>query len=131
MQMTDDLIRSVVQQVLSQMGNGAAPTNGTPRARPSGTFGVYPTADAAVAGGRGGLPGVPRRPLDDRRKAVELHPQDLHRAGRGARPEELEETKIGRLDHKIEKLRDVDRRRIPGVEFLRTDDVSRRQRHRR
>src|SRR5204862_2076060 len=37
--------------------------------------------------------------------------------------EELEETKIGRLVHKIEKLV-VAADRIPGVEFLRTDAVS-------
>ena len=43
---------------------------------------------------------------------------------------ELEETKIGRLDHKIEKL-ERHRRRIPGVEFLRTDASQRRPRPRR
>src|SRR5204863_7506054 len=37
--------------------------------------------------------------------------------------EEMEETKIGRLIHKIEKLK-VTAERIPGVEFLRTEAVS-------
>src|SRR5204863_7147806 len=37
--------------------------------------------------------------------------------------EELEETKIGRLAHKVEKLR-VIADRIPGVEFLRTEAFS-------
>ena len=36
---------------------------------------------------------------------------------------ELEETKIGRLDHKIEKLKIVGEK-IPGVEFLQTDAFS-------
>jgi len=35
---------------------------------------------------------------------------------------ELEETKIGRLDHKIEKLKII--KLVPGTEFLRTDAVS-------
>ena len=34
---------------------------------------------------------------------------------------ELDETKIGRLDHKIAKLRDAIPM-VPGVEFLRTDN---------
>src|SRR5260370_29703138 len=37
--------------------------------------------------------------------------------------EEFEETKIGRLAHKIEKLQVIGDR-IPGVEFLRTDSLS-------
>jgi aldehyde dehydrogenase len=52
MQTTEDLIRSVVQQVLSQMGGVAVspPTNGmAARAGAGSTLGVYPTADAAVA----------------------------------------------------------------------------------
>ena len=36
---------------------------------------------------------------------------------------ELEETKIGRLDHKIDKLRNAIAR-VPGVEYLRTDNDS-------
>ena len=36
---------------------------------------------------------------------------------------ELEETKIGRLDHKIGKLREAIPQ-VPGVEYLRTDNVS-------
>mgnify|MGYP002528101499 CR=1 FL=1 len=35
---------------------------------------------------------------------------------------ELEETKIGRLDHKIEKLQII--RNVPGVEWLRPDGLS-------
>ena len=36
MQMTEDLIRNVVQEVLSQMGNGAVPTNGKAAAQLGG-----------------------------------------------------------------------------------------------
>jgi aldehyde dehydrogenase len=45
MEMTEDLIRNVIQQVLSQMGTG---TNGS-SPKPSGKDGVYPTADAGRA----------------------------------------------------------------------------------
>ena len=63
------------------------------------------------------------RGLDDRRKAVDcirkICTEQAEQLGR----EELEETKIGRLEHKIEKLK-VIADRIPGVEFLRTEAFS-------
>src|SRR3954471_24688456 len=122
MQLTEDLIRSVVQQVLSQMGGPSAPTNGSAR-RPSGQFGVYPTADAAVSAAEAAFQVYRRRPLEDRRKAVEavrsICVEQAEELGRM----ELEETKIGRLDHKIAKLRDAIPR-VPGVEYLRTDNWS-------
>ena len=69
MQMTEDLIRSVVQQVLTQMGSVAAPvTNGQaglgePRRLPHGGPAVA-AADAAFQAFR-------TRPLGDRAKAVD------------------------------------------------------------
>jgi aldehyde dehydrogenase len=123
MQMTEDLIRSVVEQVLSQMGGAAAATNGKAGAKPSGQFGVYPTADAAVNAAQQAFEAFRTRPLGDRKKAVDViraicveQAEELGRA-------ELEETKIGRLDHKIAKLRDAIPR-VPGVEYLRTENVS-------
>lgn len=120
MQTTEDLIRSVVQQVLSQMGS-AAPTNGSARA--SGTYGVYPTADAAVAAAEAAFQQFRTRPLGDRQKAVDcirrICVENAEELGRA----ELEETKIGRLDHKIAKLRDAILK-VPGVEYLRTENVS-------
>ena len=53
MEMTEDLIRNVIQQVLTQMGSGGQATNGS-AAKPSGKDGVYPTADAAVNDDRRG-----------------------------------------------------------------------------
>ena len=124
MQMTEDLIRNVVQQVLSQMGNGAAPTNGKAHAPAVGDAGRLPDGRRRRRGGRGGLPGVPRRgrsptarrPSSCIRKICVEQAEELGRM-------ELEETKIGRLDHKIAKLRDAIPL-VPGVEYLRTDNVS-------
>ena len=65
--MTEDLIRSVVQQVLSQMGNGAAPSNGKPKA--SGNLGVFATADDAVLAADAAFRAFRNRPLEDRKKA--------------------------------------------------------------
>jgi aldehyde dehydrogenase len=124
MQMTEDLIRSVVQQVLSQMGSGAsaAASNGV-KPRTSGTNGVYPSADEAVAAAEAAFQVYRKRPLADRKKAVDcvrsICVEQAEELGRL----ELEETRIGRLDHKIDKLRDAIPR-VPGVEYLRTENDS-------
>jgi aldehyde dehydrogenase len=123
MQLTEDLIRSVVQQVLSQMGGVAAASNGSAHAGPSGKYGVYPTADAAVTAAEKAFQAFRTRPLADRKKAVDcirtICAEQAEELGRM----ELEETKVGRLDHKIEKLK-VASERVPGVEYLRTENWS-------
>ncbi len=116
--MSEDLIRSVVQEILAQMGGNtgvAAPS--------SGKDGVYPTADAAVQASNAAFQAFRTRPLADRAKAVEVikticvdQAEELGRM-------ELDETGIGRLDHKIAKLRDAIPQ-APGVEFLRTENFS-------
>jgi aldehyde dehydrogenase len=119
MQVTDDLIRSVVSQVLAQMNNGrAAPTNGRSRA-----WGVYQNVDEAVAAAVESQRLFERRSLEDRRQAVACIRRICSDRAEELGREELEETRIGRLPHKIEKLK-VIADRIPGVEFLRTDAFS-------
>jgi len=122
MQMTEDLIKSVVQQVLSQMG-APARSNGHIRARPGGDLGVFATVDDAVSAASAAFQIFRARPLADRKQAVELVRsicvQNAEELGRL----ELEETRIGRLDHKIEKLRNAIAV-VPGVEALRTDNAT-------
>ena len=126
MEMTEDLIKSVIQQVLSQMGNGqttgAANANGS-GSKPAGKDGVYPTADAAVTAAGAAFEVYRKRPLACRTKAVAairtICVEQSEELGRM----ELDETGIGRLDHKIAKLRDAIPR-APGVEYLRTDNWS-------
>ncbi|HEV3122587.1 MAG TPA: aldehyde dehydrogenase [Isosphaeraceae bacterium] len=119
MQLNEDLIRSVVHEVLAQMGGPAlGSANGDAR-RPAASLGVFPTVDAAVAAAEAAFQEFRTRPLADRNKAVEcikrICVEEADELGRA----ELEETKIGRLDHKIEKLR-VAIPLVPGVEYLRT-----------
>src|SRR5262245_38424487 len=122
MQVTDDLVRSVVMEVLSQVKNrGGLPavkTNGAARA-----WGVYKDAAAAIAAAALAQREFERRGLDDRRKAVDCIRKICKEQADTLGREELEETKIGRLVHKIEKLHAV-ADRIPGVEWLRTEAYS-------
>ena len=117
MQLTEDLIRNVVQQVLSQMGGAGTPVNG--HGRSSGTWGVFSTVDQAVAAAEDAFQTFRKRPLADRDKAVSLIKQICVENAEELGRNELEETKIGRLDHKIAKL-NVSIPAIPGVEDLRT-----------
>src|SRR5579883_3024395 len=120
MQVTDELVRGVIQQVLAQMRNGQAASIRNGHATQRGVFG---DVESAVAAAREAQREFEARGLEDRRKAVacirKICTDQAETLGR----EELEETKIGRLPHKIEKLK-VIADRIPGVEFLRTDAFS-------
>ncbi len=122
MQVTDELISGVVRQVLAQVRNSTPPAGGSRNGAAAGA-GVFSDVDAAVQAAARAQREFEVRGLDDRRKAVacvrKICSEQAAQLGR----EELEETKIGRLVHKIEKLT-VIADRIPGVEFLRTDAFS-------
>src|SRR5262249_39694402 len=116
---TDELIRSVVQEVLAHMRNGrAAPSNGKTRA-----WGVFDDVNAAVAAAAAAQSQFEKRGLDDRRKAIDRIRRICIDQADGPCREELEGTKIGRLDHKIEKMKVVGEN-TPGVEFLKTEAFS-------
>jgi aldehyde dehydrogenase len=119
MHVTDELIRTVVKEVLSHMRNGhAAPTNGKAR-----HWGVFDDVDSAVAAATEAQQQFEARGLDDRRKAVACIRRICIDQAETLGREEFEETRIGRLKHKVEKLV-VAGEKIPGVEFLRTEAYS-------
>src|SRR5438067_434610 len=69
-----------------------------------GAWGVFKDVNAAVEAATAAQQEFARRGLEDRRKAVAcIRKICVEQAGPLGR-EELEETKIGRLDHKVEKL---------------------------
>ena len=119
MQATESAIRQVVQEVLSQLGR--SPYVASAGKSQNGSWGVFKTVDQAVEAANDAFKKLSERGLEDRRKAIncvrritEEQAEELGRA-------EMEETKIGRLDHKIEKLKIV--KLVPGVEFLKTDCI--------
>ena len=120
MQVTDDLVRSVVQRVLAQI---SAPSGSSASAVKAGSDGIFSDVESAVAASVAAQRTFERRGLEDRRKALAcIRKICLERADELGR-EEMEETKIGKLPHKIEKLKLI-ADRIPGVEFLKTDVFS-------
>ncbi len=121
MQVTDELVRSVVQQVLAQIKvPGAAMSNASTKL---GTDGVFADVESAVAAAMLAQRTFERRGLEDRRKAVACVRKICFERADELGREELEETKIGKLAHKIEKLKLI-ADRIPGVEFLKTEAFS-------
>src|ERR1700683_5350984 len=118
-QANEQAIRQVVQEVLAQLGRRTG-GNGAPHR--NGDWGVFRTVDDAVAAATAGFEKLRQASMADRAKAIEcvyrLCDEQAEELGRL----ELEETKIGRLDHKIEKLQIV--KLVPGIEFLRCDAAS-------
>src|SRR5262245_42711821 len=123
MQINETLIRNVVAQVLAEVGRGGA--NGAPVAGKSfaGRNGVFTCPDEAVAAARDAFEQLQERSIEDRKRII----QHIRRISIDQCVElgtmEMEETKIGRLEHKIEKLKTLGER-TPGVEFLRSEVYS-------
>jgi len=135
--LNETLIRDVVAEVLGRLGNSAAPAK--PAAAPvpapacgcngqshsaaapalRGRYGVYQDANEACAAAQEAFLQLKAQGVATRRK-IEHIVKTL--AGTNAETWgklEFEETKIGRLDHKIAKLQII--KLVPGVDFLRPD----------
>ncbi len=116
----ETLIRSVVEQVLSRMGGMVPPSsNGSNQGR----FGLFTDVPSAVAAAREAFERLSGMTIEDRRRII----QHIRRISIEQCVElgtmEMEETKIGRLQHKIEKLKTLGERAL-GVEFLRSEVFS-------
>lgn len=119
-QANEQAIRTVVQEVLAQLGKRSA--NGSSTSADSSDWGVCSSVDQAVQVAQVGFEQLSNASLEDRKKAIECVRQICDTQAEELGRLEFEETKIGRLDHKIEKLQII--KLVPGTEFLRTDAVS-------
>jgi len=123
MQISEELIRNLVSQVIQEVrGNTAGASTGSSSSA-NGRYGQFTCADKAVAAARQAFEELRRRPMEDRKKAIE----HIRRISISQAVElgtmEMNETKIGRLEHKIAKLETLGRR-APGTEFLTTQAYS-------
>ena len=119
MQIDESMIRNVVAQVLSEVGQSAHIGGGGY----SGRHGVFQDANEAVAAAREAFEQLSERGLEDRKRIID----HIRRISIDQCVElgtmEMDETKIGRLEHKIEKLKTLGMQ-TPGVEFLRSEVFS-------
>jgi aldehyde dehydrogenase len=139
----ETLIREVVAEVLGRLGGPApapitasspapAPKTdcgcggkgaaGTGRPALRGKFGVFEDAHEACAAAHEAFLQLQKAGMAARQKIVEIVKTLAEANAETWGRIELEETKIGRLDHKIEKLKII--KLVPGVEWLRPDGRS-------
>ena len=131
------LIRDVIEDVLGRLGGSPAIVTAAPAAKPAGDngscgcqakasggrdFGVFQTADEACVAAAKAFQQLRGQGVEARRRIVEIVKSLCEDNDEEWGRIELEETKIGRLDHKIEKLQII--RNVPGVEWLRPDGLS-------
>ena len=119
MQISESLIRDVVQNVLAQVGTPApVAAKGYER-----RHGVFQCPDEAVAAAREAFEQLSARTIEDRKRIID----HIRRISFDQCVElgtmEMNETQIGRLDHKIAKLKTLGER-SPGVEFMRSEVFS-------
>jgi aldehyde dehydrogenase len=124
MTVSQDLIAEIAREVVSRLQGRAQPApvfapEAQPAAAPAVGDGVFATVDEAVRAAAGAQQRVAAMSLEDRGRIVGI----IRRLCEENAPEwarmELDETKLGRLDHKIEKLKNV--RNVLGVEAMRSE----------
>ncbi len=119
MQIDEALIRSVVAQVLAEVGRIPSVSSTSYEGR----HGIFDDANEAIAAATEAYEQLRERSMEDRKRII----SHIRRIAIDQCVElgtmEMNETKIGRLEHKIEKLKTLGDR-SPGVEFLRSEVFS-------
>jgi len=118
---SEQTIRNVVQEVLAQLSKSKSFGGDSSKAQ-NGDWGVFKTVDEAVAAANDGYKKLNSVPLSERAKCIEIVKAMCFDQAEELGKAEFAETKIGRLDHKIEKLQII--KRVPGMEWLKCDAVS-------
>ena len=146
--LNETLIRDVVAEVLGKLGGTSTATSkpATPKPAPPapapkandcgcnakkvsaaevplrGKFGVFQDANEACAAAQEAYLQLKQKGMAARRKIEEIIKSLAEKNAESWGKIEFEETKIGRLDHKIAKLQII--KLVPGVDWLRPDGRS-------
>jgi aldehyde dehydrogenase len=125
-QINEALIRGIVEEVLQRLGKPVTPATQTVSGAPAvkkasspgfrGKFGVFQDVNEACEAAYEAYLQLSEQGVAGRIKIVETVKEVCYSKAEEWGKLELDETKIGRLDHKIEKLKGL--RDVPGVEFL-------------
>jgi len=144
--LNENLIRDVVTEVMERLNGSPAPARVSPVPTPSapsapssscgcehkgksrpapalrGKFGVFSDANEACAAAQESFLQLKEKGIAGRRKIEEIVKTLAEKNAEVWGKLELDETKIGRLDHKIAKLQII--KLVPGVDWLRPDGRS-------
>jgi aldehyde dehydrogenase len=119
MQIDEALIRDVVAQVLAEVSRApATATSGF-----AGRFGIFYDANEAVAAARQAFEQLSEQGMEQRKQIIDIIRRIAIDQSVELGTMEMNETQIGRLEHKIEKLKTLGER-TPGVEFMRSEVFS-------
>ncbi|MGB7342608.1 MAG: aldehyde dehydrogenase family protein [Pirellulaceae bacterium] len=122
MQFDENLIRNVVAQVLSEVGPmpaGPSKTGLPMGSIPGGRHGIFYDADSAVRAARAAFEQLRERSMAERKQIIDIIRRISIENCEELGLMEMNETKIGRPEHKIEKLKTLGML-SPGTEFLET-----------
>ncbi|SFH85959.1 aldehyde dehydrogenase family protein [Planctomicrobium piriforme] len=150
MQANESTIRAVVEEVLSELGRkpkgnpdagriygqsslkkGGIPVISAGTSIPasagsvhhgSGNWGVFDNVNDAVAAANEAFVKLQKKTMGDRATVVRIVKEMCEKNADLWGRAEMEETKIGRVDHKIEKLKII--KLVPGTEFIKPDCYS-------
>ena len=126
MQFDENLIRNVVSQVLNQVGPmppGPSTTGQPMGSIPGGRHGIFYDADSAVRAARAAFEQLRERSMAERKQVIDIIRRISIENCEELGLMEMAETKIGRPEHKIEKLKTLGML-SPGTEFLSTQCFS-------
>ena len=119
MQIDENLIRNVVTQVLVEVGTIPPVSNNNT----TGHFGVFDDVDHAVAAANEAFEQLSREGLTIRKRVIDHIRRICREQADELGAMELQETNIGRLEHKIGKLHSA-ADLVPGVEMLKSEVFS-------
>jgi aldehyde dehydrogenase len=126
-QASEQLVADIVREVLSrlksqpsQVAGAKTPAAAEPAVRTG--YGVFETVDQAVDAASRAQSRLADMSLDTRGEVIEIVRRLCEDRAQELAELEYQETGIGRLDHKVEKLKII--RRVKGVEALRTEAFS-------
>lgn len=127
MQINENLVRSVVEEVIHRLksnGSGSLPAAPAPAVRSyQGRLGLFTDVEEAAAAASEAFDRLSRCTIEERKRAIDHIRRIAVEQCVELGTMEMEETKIGRLPHKIEKLKTLGER-SPGVEFMRSEVFS-------
>ena len=115
----EQMVAEIAREVLARLAAPAAVMSRNPAPAAGLGHGVFPTVDAAVGAAAAAQTRVAALSLDERGRMVGIIRRVCEERAEELGRREYEETRIGRLDHKIAKLRAV--RHVLGVEVMRSD----------
>ena len=110
--MNETLIREVVNEVLRNLNTSSQFQINSGQSQ-AGNFGVFETADLAAQAAHDSFLQLQEKGVEARRKVIEIVKGMCEANAEDWGKQELQESKIGRLDHKIEKLQII--KHVPGV----------------